>query len=121
MPSFSMEADKVFSKFLFSRIGLFCNLLNSRTRDRLRQYRGADSSIMENKTKKFLADLRSGISFSDLMIKHNLDDARLNEILRKLNRRDLLALRSLWERDKLTDSQFMRAFSEIEDDLKSGK
>lgn len=77
--------------------------------------------VTQSSVKKFLADLRSGMSFSELMFKHNLDEERLDEILRKLRRRDLVALRSLWERDKLTDSQFMRAFAEIEECLNRDK
>ena len=70
------------------------------------------------KAKEFLTDLRSGVSFSELVSKYGLTDDGLDRILLKLNRRDLSALRRLWEQDKLSESQFMRAFSEIEEDLK---
>ncbi len=70
------------------------------------------------KAKEFLTDLRSGVSFSELMRKYDLTDDGLDRILLKLNRRDLKALRRLWEKDKLSESQFMRAFAEIEEDLK---
>jgi hypothetical protein len=68
--------------------------------------------------KELLGDLRSGVSFSELTCKHGLTDERLNKILRKLNRRDLSALQGLFGQDKLSESQFMRAFAEIEEDLK---
>jgi hypothetical protein len=70
------------------------------------------------RAKEFLGDLRSGVSFSELMRKYNLTDDGLNKILRKLKRRDLSALQGLWEQDKLSESQFMRAFAEIEEDVK---
>jgi hypothetical protein len=70
------------------------------------------------RVKQFLGDLRSGVSFSELMRKYDLTDDGLNKILRKLKRRDLSALQGLWEQDKLSESQFMRAFAEIEEDVK---
>ena len=70
------------------------------------------------KVKEFLTDLRSGVSFSELICKYDLTDDGLNKILRKLNRRDLSALQGLFGQDKLSESQFMRAFAEIEEDLK---
>jgi hypothetical protein len=70
------------------------------------------------KVKGLLTDLRSGVSFSELMRKYNLTDDGLNKILRKLKRRDLSALQGLFGQDKLSESQFMRAFTEIEEDLK---
>lgn len=53
------------------------------------------------------------------MSKYNLSPKRLEQILVRLRRSDLAALRQLWERNKLTDTQFMRAFSELETDLDS--
>ena len=47
------------------------------------------------KVKEFLTDLRSGVSFSELIGKYDLTDDGLNKILRKLNRRDLSALQRL--------------------------
>ena len=70
------------------------------------------------KVKELLTDLRSGVSFSELMRKYDLTEDGLNRILRKLKRRDLSALQGLWEQDKLSESQFMRAFAEIEEDVK---
>jgi hypothetical protein len=74
------------------------------------------------KAKEFLADLRYdlryGVSLSKLMDKYDLTEDGLNRILDKLNRRDLKALQGLWEKDKLSESQFMRAFAEIEEDLR---
>ncbi|HMK34094.1 MAG TPA: hypothetical protein VK463_03430 [Desulfomonilaceae bacterium] len=69
------------------------------------------------KVKEFLKDLRSGMSSSELICKYQLTNKGLDEICRKLNRRDLSALKRLWEQEKLSESQFMRAFAELEDDL----
>ncbi|MGB6065006.1 MAG: hypothetical protein WBG50_09360 [Desulfomonilaceae bacterium] len=74
---------------------------------------------MNDKTRNFLADLREGMSSGELMSKYNLSPKRLEQILVRLRRSDLAALRQLWERNKLTDTQFMRAFSELETDLDS--
>jgi hypothetical protein len=68
-------------------------------------------------TKDFLADLRKGMRSEELMQKYNLSSERLDQIFRMLKRSDLVALRRLWEQDKLSDTQFMRAFSEVESDL----
>ena len=67
--------------------------------------------------KDFLADLRTGVHLQELMGKYNLSAERLHEVLGRLRRSDLVALRRLWEQGKLTDGQFMRAFDEVEDDL----
>jgi hypothetical protein len=67
--------------------------------------------------KDFLIDLRSGMAFADLVTKYGLTEARLNRLCRQLNRPDLVAARSLWEQDKLTKSQIMRAFAEIQETL----
>ena len=69
-------------------------------------------------TKDFLADLRKGMRSEELMLKYNLSEEKLEQICRMLRRSDLVALRRLWEQDKLSDTQFMRAFSEVESDLK---
>ncbi len=55
------------------------------------------------------------------MCKYNLSEEKLEQIFERLRRSDMLALRKLWEQDKLTDSQFMRAFEEVEDDLNVGE
>jgi hypothetical protein len=68
-------------------------------------------------TKDFLTDLRKGMRSEELMLKYNLSAERLQQIFRMLRRSDLAALRRLWEQDKLSDTQFMRAFSEVESDL----
>ena len=68
--------------------------------------------------KNFLADLRKGMRSEELMLKYNLSEEKLEQICRMLRRSDLVALRRLWEQDKLSDTQFMRAFSEVESDLK---
>jgi hypothetical protein len=68
-------------------------------------------------TKDFLTDLRKGMRSEELMLKYNLSEERLEQILRMLRRSDLVALRRLWEREKLSETQFMRAFSEVESDL----
>jgi hypothetical protein len=67
--------------------------------------------------KDFLADLGTGMGLQELMRKYNLSEERLHRILGKLQRSDLTALRRLWERDKLSETQFMRAFEEVENDL----
>jgi hypothetical protein len=66
--------------------------------------------------KDFLTDLRSGLGAQGLMRKYNLSAGTLDEILGRLRRPDLVALRRLWEQDKLSDSQFMRPFEEAEDE-----
>ncbi len=68
--------------------------------------------------KDFLTDLRTGMSSQELMLKYNLSEARFNQILGRLRRSDLTALRRLWEQDELSETQFMRAFEEVENDLK---
>jgi|APLow6443716910_1056828.scaffolds.fasta_scaffold102458_2 hypothetical protein len=68
-------------------------------------------------TKDFLTDLRKGMRSEELMLKYNLSEERLEQILQMLRRSDLVALRRLWEREKLSETQFMRAFSEVESDL----
>jgi len=69
------------------------------------------------KTKDFFGDLRTGMSPQELMLKYALSKARLNRIFGKLGQSDLIALRELWEREKLNDSQFMRAFQDLENEL----
>ncbi len=68
--------------------------------------------------KDFLTDLSTGMTSKELIRKYNLSEEKLNWIFGRLRRSDLLALRGLWEQGKLTDSQFMRAFEEVENDLK---
>jgi hypothetical protein len=69
-------------------------------------------------TKDFLIDLRKGMRSEELMLKYNLSEEKLGQICRLLRRSDLVALRRLWEQEKLSETQFTRAFSEVEDDLK---
>jgi hypothetical protein len=68
-------------------------------------------------TKDFLTDLRKGMRTEELMGKYHLSEEKLGQICRLLRRSDLAALRRLWEQEKLSETQFMRAFSEVEDDL----
>jgi hypothetical protein len=68
-------------------------------------------------TKDLLTDLRKGMRSEELMLKYNLSEEKLGQICRLLRRSDLVALRRLWEQEKLSETQFMRAFSEVEDDL----
>ena len=68
--------------------------------------------------KDFLTDRRTGMGLQELMRKYNLSEERLHRILGKLRRSDLTAFRRLWERDKLSETQFMRAFEDVETDLK---
>jgi hypothetical protein len=67
--------------------------------------------------KDFLTDLRMGVSSQELMRKYNISDERLNRILGTLRRSDLTALRRLWEKEKLSETQFVRAFEEVENEL----
>ncbi len=70
-----------------------------------------------HRTRDFLIDRRNGLRSNELMRKYHLSDERLAQIFRTLRRSDLVALRRLWEQDKLTDAEFLRAFDEVEDDL----
>jgi hypothetical protein len=74
--------------------------------------------MVGNRAKGFLIDFRNGMRQEELMIKYNLSQERLDKICQSLRRSDLAALRKLWEQDKLSETQFMRAFSEVESDLK---
>lgn len=67
--------------------------------------------------KDFFADLRNGVRLQELMRKYNLPEEKLHQILGRLRRSDLVALRKLWERDKLSETEFMRAFEEVENEL----
>ncbi len=61
--------------------------------------------------------MNEAYSLQELMSKYDLSEDRLNQILLMLRRSDLLVLRRLWEQEKLSNSQFMRAFEEVENDL----
>ena len=69
--------------------------------------------------RDFLTDLSTGMTSLELIRKYNISEEKLNRIFDRLRRSDLRALRGLWEQGKLTDSQFMRAFEEVEDNLNS--
>jgi hypothetical protein len=73
--------------------------------------------MLRYKAKYFLTDFRSGMGFQELMHKYNLSEERLERIFRMLRRSDLVALGRLWEQDKLSETQFMRAFEEAENYL----
>jgi hypothetical protein len=73
--------------------------------------------MLRYKAKYFLTVLRSEMSFQELMRKYNLSEERLERIFPMLWRSDLVALRRLWEQDKLSETQFMRAFEEAENYL----
>ena len=75
--------------------------------------------MIGSRTKQFLTDYHSGMRQEELMSKYGLSEAKLRNICHLLRRSDLAALRKLWEQDKLSETQFMRAFSEVESDLKS--
>lgn len=75
--------------------------------------------MVGNRTKDFFADLRKGMRLEELMRKYHLSEEKLGQICRLLKRSDLAALRKLWEQDKLSETQFMRAFSEVESDLEN--
>jgi hypothetical protein len=72
-----------------------------------------------NRTKEFLTDFRKGMRREELMSKYRLSHERLQEICLLLRRTDLAALRKLWEQDKLSESQFSRAFEEVQNDLEN--
>ncbi len=73
--------------------------------------------MMRYGVKDFLTDLSTGMTSQGLMRKYDLSEEKLNRIFDRLRRSDFRALRGLWEQGKLTDSQFMRAFEEVESDL----
>ncbi len=75
--------------------------------------------MIRYEVKDFLTDLSTGMASQELIRKYNLSEEKLDRIFDRLRRSDLLALRRLWEQGKLTDSQFMRAFEEVGDDLNS--
>jgi len=81
-----------------------------------KQPRGV-SPMTKYGVKDFLTDLSTGMTSQELIRKYNLSEEKLSRIFGMLRRSDLLALRGLWEQGKLTDSQFMRAFEEVESDL----
>jgi hypothetical protein len=85
---------------------------------RVSHMRGAmEMADHKMEVKGLLLDLRAGMSISELMAKYALTEDKLNRVCRELNRPDLAALRKLWEMNKLTESQFTRAFAEVEDVL----
>jgi hypothetical protein len=73
--------------------------------------------MSNRRTREFLVDRRNGMRSYDLMLKYRLSEKRIEQILDMLRRSDLIALRRLWEQDKLTDAEFMRAFDEVENRL----
>jgi hypothetical protein len=73
--------------------------------------------MLRYKAKYFLTVPRSEMGFQELMRKYNLSDERLERIFRMLRRSDLVALGRLWEQDKFSETQFMRAFEEAENYL----
>ena len=62
------------------------------------------------RARDFLIDRRNGQRSQELMLKYHLSENRLDQIFHMLRRSDLVALRRLWQQDKLTDAEFMRAF-----------
>ncbi len=75
--------------------------------------------MTNHRTRQFFVDRRNGLRSHDLMLKYHLSEKKVDEILRMLRRADLVVLRRLWEQDKLTDAEFMRAFDEVENRLRS--
>jgi len=63
--------------------------------------------------KEFLTDFRSGMAFEELMSKYGLEEERFDRICRLLNQSETFILQILWGEQKLTDTQFARAFSEL--------
>jgi hypothetical protein len=75
---------------------------------------------MENRrTRDFFIDRRNGLRSHELMMKYHLSQKCIEQILMMLRRSDLIALRRLWEQNKLSDAEFMRAFDEVENSLTS--
>ena len=62
------------------------------------------------RARDFLIDRRKGQRSQELMLNYHLSENRLDQIFHMLRRSDLVALRRLWQQDKLTDAEFMRAF-----------
>jgi hypothetical protein len=76
--------------------------------------------LMPNRmTRDFFIDRRNGLRSHELMLKYRLSERCIEQVLLMLRRSDLIALRRLWEQDKLTDAEFLRAFDEVEDRLSS--
>jgi len=73
--------------------------------------------MLIQRTKEFLIDLRKGMRSHELMAKYDLSKEKLEQICLVLRRSDLVALRRLWEQEKLSETQFMRAFSEVQKEL----
>jgi hypothetical protein len=74
--------------------------------------------LMRNhRIRDFFVDRRNGLRSHELMIKYHLSEKCIEQILLMLRRSDLIALRRLWEQNKLTDAEFMRAFDEVENRL----
>jgi hypothetical protein len=78
---------------------------------------GQKNKMTKYGVKDFLTDLSTGMTSLELIRKYNLSEERFNQILGRLRRSDMTALRRLWERDKLSETQFMRAFEAVENDL----
>jgi hypothetical protein len=55
-----------------------------------------------HKTKDFLIDRCNAVRSHDLMHKYDLSQKRLEQLFLMLRRSDLIALRRLWEEEKLT-------------------
>ena len=71
--------------------------------------------------KDFLIDRRNGQRSQELMLKYHLSEKWLENIFRLLRPSDLVALKRLWEQEKLTAAEFSRAFDEVENGLASDK
>jgi hypothetical protein len=67
--------------------------------------------------KEFVNDVMAGMSVDELMKKHHVDRTELMRAYRQLNKRESIALMSLARRKLLTDSQFFRAFREVQDSI----
>jgi hypothetical protein len=73
--------------------------------------------ITTHRTRDFLIDCRNGLRSHELIVKYYLSEKSLEQMFRRLRRPDFVALRRLWEQEKLTDAEFMRAFDEVEPGL----
>jgi len=81
---------------------------------------GVGARVLKDRIlKDFLTDLRCGSTTEYMMTKYNIDAKKIESLCRALNRSELTAAIELWECGKLTETQFRRAFSEIQNSLDS--
>jgi len=72
-----------------------------------------------HRARDFLIDRRNGQRSQELMLKCHLSEKRPDQTFRMLRPSDSVALKRLWEQDKLTAAEFSRAFYEVKNGLAS--